>query len=171
MSIRRRQRSTCEPPVIAGSLCKLVEKAPEIGPHRPPFESDQHVNFPLLRGRLFGCPSPGFLASSGGSGERGEQAVAGPQILFGHEVGEERVDFGQDGGALSGPVCDEVVGCGVVGAHVAVRAGADEGARDLGQTEAESITVPGANELQQVNGDALPVADGSASRRRRPVRG
>jgi hypothetical protein len=112
-------------------------------------------------GRLFGwVPDRAHL---GGSGERGGQAVAGPKILFGHEAGEERVDLGQHGGALRGPVIDEAIGCGVVGAHVAVRTGADEGARDLGQAEAEGIAVSGADELQQVGGDTLPVAD------RRPV--
>ncbi|GAA3771175.1 hypothetical protein GCM10022206_07180 [Streptomyces chiangmaiensis] len=65
-------------------------------------------------------------ARSGGSGERGDQTVAGPQILFCYKAGEEGIDLVQHRGALGGPVWDEVTVGGAVGADVAVRAGADE---------------------------------------------
>ncbi|MEV7888579.1 hypothetical protein ACWD3I_44185 [Streptomyces sp. NPDC002817] len=42
---------------------------------------------------------------------------------------------------------------------MAMRAVAEEGACDLGQAEAEGIAVSGVNEVEQVGGDALPVAD------------
>lgn len=35
-----------------------------------------------------------------GTGERGQQTVAGPQIPLGHQTGEERADLGQDRGTL-----------------------------------------------------------------------
>ena len=85
------------------------------------------------------------------------------EVLLGHHAGEELVDLGQDGSAFRRPLCDELVGRRVVGAHVAVRWGADEGPRDLGQSEAEGVALPFADEPQQAGGDALPVAD------RRPV--
>lgn len=98
-----------------------------------------------------------------GAGGRGQRAVAGPEVLLGHDAGEELLDLGQDGGAFRRPVCDELVGRRVVGAHVTVWSGADESPQDLGQAEAEGVALPFADEVQQVGGNALPVAD------RRPV--
>jgi hypothetical protein len=73
--------------------------------------------------------SPGLsqITRSGPGG--GREVVSRPLGLLGHEARKEHVDLGPYGGAFRGPVEGEVVGCGVVGAYLAVWAGADESAR------------------------------------------
>lgn len=90
--------------------------------------------------------------------ERRKQTLARPELPLGDEVGEEHVGLGQDGSALLGPVGDDLVG-GVEDPHLAVGADADKGAPDLGQPEAEGVTLSRADELDEVGGDGLPVAD------------
>jgi hypothetical protein len=71
-------------------------------------------------GRRSGRPMP-FIAPSGTLAERGQQAVAGPEALVGHQARDEHADLGQDSGAVYGPEGDELLGRSVVGPNVAVR--------------------------------------------------
>ncbi|MEV0186504.1 hypothetical protein AB0I54_46010 [Streptomyces sp. NPDC050625] len=90
---------------------------------------------------------------------RRPQTAPRPQDPLPHEGGKDLVDLGQDGSALGSPVVGQPASCRVADADLTVRRRADEGARVLGQAEGEGIALPFVDELHQIGGDALPVAD------------
>jgi len=103
----------CPHLAFAGQLARQ-EEAEGLGER---FASCVHQR-PHGRRPFIGCPhffrvqSGPFrlppIALSRAPAKRGQQALAGPEILLGHEAGEERADLGQDGATLRRPVGDEL---------------------------------------------------------------